>query len=87
MSKDGVIVGLQLYIYPTIDYTWWDDVVFQLMNTLECPMMLGVTDDVNIFNNQFYDKESLNRHRRSEEQRNLAFLISVYTMIDTNAND
>ena len=60
MSQVSVSNGLHAYIYATIDYTRWDDIVFQLMNTLECPMTLGVTGNMVIFNNQFYNKESFN---------------------------
>ena len=87
MSQVGVTDGLHGHIYATIDHTWSDDIEFQLMNTLECPMILGVTDNMIISNSQFYNKKPLNHHWRSEKQRNLAFLISRYTMTETDVNN
>ena len=79
--------GLHSRIFATLDYTRWDDSVYQLLNLLECPILMSESDAMVMFNHQLYDQRAFELHRRSEETRNNSFLLSGYNILDEDSDD
>ena len=63
-------ITLNTRLTPTIDYTRRDEIIFDIMDMIKCPIYLDTTDDMIIFNHQFYDNDSFGQHRHNESQRN-----------------
>ena len=79
--------GLHSRIFATLDYTRWDDSVYQLLNVLECPILMLESDAMVMFNHQLYDLRAFELHRGSEERRNNSFLLSGYDILDKDSDD
>ena len=55
---------------PEIDFTRRDEITFSLLDTITCPIRLERTNDMIIFNHQYYDQVCFNRHERDETTHN-----------------
>ena len=54
----------------TIDYTCRDEITFSLMDTIKCSITLDISDNMTLFNHQFYDCANFDSHRTSENRLN-----------------
>ena len=41
---------------PEIDFTRHDEITFSLLDAITCPIRLEITDEMIIFNHQYYDQ-------------------------------
>ena len=53
---------LDIHLIDHIDYSRRDEIVFGLMDVIKCPILLGSSDTMVIFNNQFYDRNAFEQH-------------------------
>ena len=53
-----------------IDYTRRDEITFSLMDTIKCPISLDYSENMVLFNHQFYDRTNFDSHRSSETRLN-----------------
>ena len=54
-------------LFPGVDFTCRDEITFDLVDIMKCPILLESSGDMVIFNQQFYDRESFDSHRRMEQ--------------------
>ena len=59
--------NLDQRIIPSLEYTRRDEITFSLLGIIECPIIIGTSDNMVIFNHQFYDREAFDKHRRFEQ--------------------
>jgi len=59
--------NLDTRIIPLLDFTRRDEITFSLLDIIECPIILGTSKDMIIFNHQFYDREAFQKHRTTEQ--------------------
>ena len=61
-----VLSNLDNRLFPGVDFTRWDEITFDLVEIIERPILLELSGDIDIFNLQFYDRDSFDSHRRME---------------------
>ena len=69
---------------PQIDYTHRDEIIFRFVDITTCPIEMETTDDMIIFNHQFYDRTAFDRHHRNKLRASSARLSSGYEENSTN---
>ena len=62
-----VVSNLDTRIIPLLEYTRRDEIIFSLLDIIKCPIIIGTSEDMVIFNHQFYDREAFQRHRTTEQ--------------------
>ena len=55
---------------PEIDFTCRDEITFSLLDAISCPIRLERTDDLIIFNHQYYNQVCFDRHERADTSHN-----------------
>ena len=76
--------NLNSRLIENIDYTLRDEIIFDIMDVMKCPITLETHDDMVIFNHQFYDRLSFNNYRQTEVSRNQRSLSSGYPDVIAN---
>ena len=61
---------LDTRLTPNIEYTRRDEITFSLIDAIKCPISLEITDQMILFNNQFYDRQNFDSHRGAETRLN-----------------
>ena len=61
---------LESRLTTTIDYTRRDEITFSLMDTIKCPISLDISNNMVLFNHQFYDRPNFDSHHTSETRLN-----------------
>ena len=61
--------NLDFRLSSNIDYTHRDEITFSLLDVIKCPIALETTDNMIIFNHQFYNRETFEQHCRNETSR------------------
>ena len=61
---------LNTHLTPSINYTRRDEIIFNIMDFIKCPILLDTTNEMIIFNHQFYNKDSFNQHHHNKTKRN-----------------
>ena len=54
--------NLDRRLIPGVDFTRRDEITFDLVYVIKCPIALVPSNDMVIFNHQFYDRESFAEH-------------------------
>ena len=54
-------------LFPGVNFTHWDEITFDLVDIIKCPILLESSGNMVIFNQQFYDRESFDSHQRMEQ--------------------
>jgi len=70
--------NLDQRIIPSLEYTRRDEITFSLLGIIECPIIIGTSDNMIIFNHQFYDREAFDKHRRFEQIAQERLIASDY---------
>ena len=58
--------NLDRRLIPGVDFTRRDEITFDLVYVTKCPIHIEPSNDVVIFNHQFYDRNSFREHQRWE---------------------
>ena len=53
-----------------MDFTRRYEITFSLLDCIECPICMEISNEMTIFNHQYYDKRSFDRHERAKTTRN-----------------
>ena len=51
---------------PNINFTRHDEITFSLMDAIKCPISMDISDNMIIFNHQYYDRHSFDCHERAK---------------------
>ena len=57
---------LDYRLTPNIDSTRRDETTFALMDATKCPISMEISQKMIIFNHQYYDQVSFEKHERNE---------------------
>ena len=63
---------LRKRIFPEIDYTFYDDIITQLLVVTVCPITKEVSNNNIIFNNQCYDRIAWEQYVQHERMDNFS---------------
>ena len=70
--------NLDDHFIPSINYTRRDQIIYDLMETIKCPITLDISDDPVLFNYQFYNRAAFDTFRAGDDARNAQYLERWY---------
>ena len=65
-------------LFPSIDYSCRDQIIWDLMDIIKCPIIQYIAQDPIVFNDQFYNRISFDTFHRGENERSARAIASGY---------